>query len=67
MNGEGLRSIHALLRLRGYDAHTNCDKRKQWRVGIGIQRDVRRFAAEIGSRIDHKAEKMRLCLGESSQ
>lgn len=65
MNGSGLMSIHALLLLRGYGATINSDKRKQWRVSVGRRPDVRRFAAEIGSRIDYKAAKMRACLDET--
>lgn len=62
MNEHGLKSIHALLRMRGYKVNVCCDKRKQWKVGIGNQSDVRRFAAEIGSRIDYKAKAMEACL-----
>jgi intein-encoded DNA endonuclease-like protein len=66
INGDGLKSIAALLSLRGYPATVGCDRRGQWKVGVGIQREVRRFASEIGSRIDYKAEKMRLCLAATA-
>jgi len=66
MNEAGLKSICELLRLRGYPATINCDKRGQWRTGIHRQQHVLRFATEIGSRIDYKAARMAECINQNS-
>jgi len=62
MNGQGLDSVQALLRERGYKSRITVDRRKQWKVSIHGQADVHRFATEIGSRIDYKFEKMQVHL-----
>jgi intein-encoded DNA endonuclease-like protein len=64
MNEKGLRSIHELMKRRGYNSRIGVDHRKQWKVALSAQVDVLKFAKEIGSRIDYKGERMQMSIKE---
>ena len=62
MNEKGLRSIHELLKRRGYNCRIGVDGRSQWKVALNVQNHVLKFASEIGSRIDYKRARMQAAL-----
>lgn len=65
MNEKGLRSIHELMKRRGYNSRIGVDGRGQWKIALNVQSEVLKFATEIGSRIDYKRAKMQMSIKEN--
>lgn len=63
MNEKGLKSIHELMKRRGYNGRIGVDGRRQWKVALNAQSEVLKFASEISSRIDYKRARMQAALG----
>lgn len=64
MNEKGLRSIHELMKRRGYNSRIGVDGRGQWKIALNVQSEVLKFATEIDSRIDYKRARMRMSIKE---